>query len=61
MGPESAGADPGPASYGRGGTTPAVTDADVMLGLLDPAAFLGGDMPLDDGLAEKAMLDFLAS
>ena len=47
VGPESAGAEPGPASYGRGGTEPAVTDADVVLGLLDPAAFLGGDMPLD--------------
>ena len=46
-GPESAGAEPGPASYGRGGTEPAVTDADVVLGLLDPAGFLGGDMPLD--------------
>jgi N-methylhydantoinase A len=54
VGPESAGADPGPASYGRGGTTPAVTDADVLLGLLDPAAFLGGDMPLDGGLAADA-------
>ena len=47
VGPESAGAEPGPASYGRGGTQPAVTDADVVLGLLDPARFLGGDMPLD--------------
>ncbi len=55
VGPESAGADPGPASYGRGGTTPAVTDTDVVLGLLDPAAFLGGDMPLDAGLAETAI------
>src|SRR5688572_3221732 len=40
VGPESAGADPGPASYGSGGTRPAVTDADVVLGMLDPAAFL---------------------
>ena len=54
VGPESAGAEPGPASYGRGGTEPAVTDADVVLGLLDPAAFLGGDMPLDPSLAEAA-------
>jgi N-methylhydantoinase A len=54
VGPDSAGADPGPASYGRGGTEPAVTDADVVLGLLDPDAFLGGDMPLDAGLAEAA-------
>ncbi len=54
VGPDSAGADPGPASYGRGGTIPAVTDTDVVLGLLDPAAFLGGDMPLDASLAEAA-------
>ncbi len=54
VGPESAGADPGPASYGRGGATAAVTDADVVLGLLDPAAFLGGDMPLDAGAASDA-------
>lgn len=54
VGPESSGADPGPASYGQGGTIPAVTDSDVLLGLLDPAAFLGGDMPLDPGLAEAA-------
>ena len=54
VGPESGGADPGPASYGRGGTEPAVTDADVLLGLLDPAGFLGGDMPLDASLAEAA-------
>ncbi len=54
VGPESSGADPGPASYGQGGTIPAVTDADVLLGLLDPAAFLGGDMPLNPSLAESA-------
>ena len=54
VGPESAGADPGPASYGRGGTTAAVTDADVVLGLLDPDAFLGGDMPLDAAAASAA-------
>jgi N-methylhydantoinase A len=54
VGPESAGADPGPVSYGNGGTITAVTDADVLLGLLDPAAFLGGDMPLDASLAESA-------
>ena len=47
VGPESAGAEPGPASYGRGGTDVAVTDADVVLGMLDPDSFLGGDMPLD--------------
>jgi len=54
VGPESSGADPGPASYGQGGTIPAVTDSDVLLGLLDPAAFLGGDMPLDPSLAASA-------
>ena len=53
VGPESAGAEPGPASYGRGGTEPAVTDADVVLGLLDPAGFLGGDMPLDASLPRR--------
>jgi N-methylhydantoinase A len=47
VGPESAGADPGPACYGRGGTKPAVTDADLELGLLDAGFFLGGDMALD--------------
>jgi N-methylhydantoinase A len=54
VGPESAGAEPGPASYGRGGTEPAVTDADVVLGMLDPASFLGGDMPLDADAALAA-------
>src|SRR5829696_8122686 len=47
VGPESAGADPGPACYGRSGERPAVTDADLLLGLLDAGYFLGGDMPLD--------------
>ncbi len=55
VGPESAGAEPGPASYARGGVEPAVTDADVVLGLLDPDGFLGGDMPLDRSLAENAV------
>ena len=47
VGPESAGADPGPACYGLGGTKPAVTDADLELGFLDADFFLGGDMALD--------------
>ncbi len=47
VGPESAGADPGPACYGRGGRRPAVTDADLHLGMLDAGYFLGGEMPLD--------------
>ncbi len=55
VGPESSGADPGPACYGQGGEQAAVTDADVVLGLLDPDAFLGGDMPLDAGRAEAAI------
>ncbi len=55
VGPESAGAEPGPASYARGGTQPTVTDADVLLGMLDPAFFLGGDMPLDVDAAEQAV------
>jgi N-methylhydantoinase A len=56
VGPESSGADPGPACYALGGTQPAVTDSDVLLGLLDPGYFLGGDMPLDADLAAKALL-----
>lgn len=55
VGPGSAGAEPGPASYGRGGQLPAVTDADLLLGYLDPSYFLGGDMPLDVEAAEAAM------
>lgn len=51
VGPGSAGADPGPACYGRGGDQPTVTDASVALGIMDPAAFLGGRRSLD---AEKA-------
>ena len=55
VGPESAGALPGPACYGRGGTEPTVTDANVVLGLLDPASFAGGDMALDGAAAEAAV------
>jgi N-methylhydantoinase A len=55
VGPESAGADPGPACYGRGGDRPTVTDADLYLGLLDPAFFLGGTMPLHRDRAEAAL------
>jgi N-methylhydantoinase A len=54
VGPDSAGVEPGPASYGRGGTEAAVTDADVVLGMLDPRSFLGGDMPLDAAAATAA-------
>jgi len=59
VGPESAGSEPGPASYGRGGSRPAVTDADLALGRLDPAAFAGGTMLLDVGAAETALLTHL--
>lgn len=55
VGPESAGSAPGPVCYGRGGTQPTVTDAAVVLGLLDPDHFLGGDMPLDGGAAQAAL------
>ncbi|MGM0564590.1 MAG: hydantoinase/oxoprolinase family protein [Pseudomonadota bacterium] len=54
VGPESAGADPGPACYGRGGTQPTVTDAHVVLGHLPPSAALGGSMSLDGAAAERA-------
>ena len=55
VGPESAGADPGPACYGQGGTEPTVTDADALLGYLNPDYFLGGRMSLDLKAAESAM------
>ncbi len=55
VGPRSAGADPGPACYGRGGTEPTLTDANLLLGRLDPGYFLGGTRPLDAGAAEKAL------
>jgi len=55
VGPQSAGADPGPACYGLGGTAATVTDACVVLGYYDPAAFLGGAMPLDAGAAREAV------
>ena len=55
VGPHSAGAAPGPASYGRGGTEPTVTDADLVLGYLDPKYFLGGSMALHTDKAEAAV------
>ncbi|HSV59531.1 MAG TPA: hydantoinase/oxoprolinase family protein [Variovorax sp.] len=55
VGPDSAGADPGPACYGQGGRHPTVTDADLVLGLLDPAHFLGGEMHLDHVAARNAI------
>ena len=55
VGPRSAGSAPGPACYGQGGTAPTVTDADLLVGLLDGDNFLGGDMRLDRPAAEAAM------
>jgi N-methylhydantoinase A len=60
VGPRSAGAVPGPACYGRGGTEPTVTDAQVALGRLDPKRFLGGDLSIDKDLAEKAIKEHIA-
>ncbi|MGA8551085.1 MAG: hydantoinase/oxoprolinase family protein, partial [Stellaceae bacterium] len=55
VGPDSAGADPGPASYGQGGTSPTVTDADLVLGRIDPSGFSGGRMALDAEAAAAAL------
>lgn len=55
VGPKSAGADPGPACYGQGGTQATVTDADLVLGYLDPDYFLGGRMRLDIDAARRAL------
>jgi N-methylhydantoinase A len=55
VGPRSAGAVPGPACYGTGGTEPTVTDANLVLGLLDPDSFLGGTRRLDVDAAEQAV------
>jgi N-methylhydantoinase A len=55
VGPQSAGADPGPACYGRGGTRPTVTDADLVCGLLNPDYFLGGTQQLDLAAARTAL------
>jgi N-methylhydantoinase A len=55
VGPQSAGAEPGPAAYGRGGTEPTVTDANVVLGYLPPMQKLGGEMQLDRALARAAV------
>lgn len=55
VGPKSAGADPGPVAYGAGGSEPTVTDADVVLGRIDPTYFLGGARKLDRTLAQEAI------
>src|SRR5262249_55560430 len=61
VGPRSAGAKPGPVCYGRGGTQPTVTDADLVLGRLDPAYFLGGELKLDLDRVQGAFTDKIAS
>ncbi len=60
VGPASAGADPGPAAYGKGGQEPTVTDANIVLGRLDPDFFLGGALKLDAGLARAAITERVA-
>lgn len=60
IGPQSAGADPGPACYGRAGKLPTVTDADVVLGIINPARFLGGKLTLDINKARDAIQDQVA-
>ncbi len=60
VGPTSAGADPGPACYGRGGTLPTVTDADLVCGFLNPGYFLGGAQTLDVVAAQKALQRYVA-
>lgn len=60
VGPDSAGSEPGPAAYARGGDAPTVTDADLLLGYLDPDFFLGGAMELDMAAAERAVREKIA-
>jgi N-methylhydantoinase A len=60
VGPESAGADPGPACYGLGGVEPTITDANVVLGYLNPEFLLGGKLPIRFDLAEKAIRTLIA-
>jgi N-methylhydantoinase A len=60
VGPQSAGAEPGPACYGRGGARPTLTDANLLLGCLDAGFFLGGQMRLDVAAAERALIDGVA-
>ena len=57
VGPQSAGADPGPVCYGRGGTEPTITDANLVLGRISPDYFLGGEMELDVDAARRAIKD----
>jgi N-methylhydantoinase A len=57
VGPQSAGSEPGPVCYGRGGSEPTVTDADLVLGRIDPKSFSGGKMRLDADAAERAIAE----
>ena len=57
VGPQSAGSEPGPVCYSRGGSEPTVTDADLVLGRIDPASFSGGEMRLDADAAERAIAE----
>jgi N-methylhydantoinase A len=61
VGPDSAGSEPGPACYGRGGKEPTVTDADLVLGRIDPTTFSGGKMPLDLAAAKHAVDEQIAA
>ena len=61
VGPQSAGSTPGPVSYGRGGSEPTVTDANLLLGRLNPANFLGGEMKLDIDAAKRAVMEKIAT
>lgn len=61
VGPRSAGSEPGPACYNRGGTEPTVTDAQVVLGRMDADKFLGGDLPLEPELSHRAIEQFIAN
>src|SRR5205807_8687926 len=61
VGPISAGASPGPACYGLGGTQPTITDANVHLGLTNPESLAGGTLPIDPELGRRAIHDQVAS
>ena len=61
VGPRSAGAEPGPAAYGKGGTAATITDANICLGRLNPVVLLGGRMPVDRAAASGAVMDNLAT
>jgi len=61
VGPESAGSEPGPACYGRGGSHPTVTDSNVVVGRISPGSFAGGTMPLNVDLASRALDRYVAA